>query len=157
MRRFSTGVAYRGLALAWLLWLSLVILAPWSRHQDWWPSPFVYAFFHQVCHQMAERSFHVFGHPLAVCHRCFGLYLGFGVGLLVLPHLQRIRTRLTETPPLVALFFVPLLADVAWSQNTELTRFATGLVAALPMGLLAWLASRQIARPLPLPSTQEDR
>lgn len=36
-----------------------------------------------VCHQQAERSFMLFGGTVAVCARCFGIYLGAAVGLIV--------------------------------------------------------------------------
>jgi uncharacterized membrane protein len=36
-----------------------------------------------VCHQRPERSFWVFGAPVAVCARCLGIYLGAAVGLLL--------------------------------------------------------------------------
>lgn len=36
----------------------------------------------QICHQRPDRSFHVAGHPMAVCGRCTGLYVSGAVGLL---------------------------------------------------------------------------
>jgi uncharacterized membrane protein len=39
--------------------------------------------FSLVCHQRPERSFWVFGGPVAVCARCLGIYLGAAVGLLL--------------------------------------------------------------------------
>lgn len=36
-----------------------------------------------VCHQHPERSFWLFGAPVAVCARCLGIYIGAGFGLLV--------------------------------------------------------------------------
>jgi uncharacterized membrane protein len=42
-------------------------------------------FFSFVCHQAAERSFHLMGHPLAVCVRCTGIYLGFLLGVILYP------------------------------------------------------------------------
>lgn len=35
-----------------------------------------------ICHQQAERSFHVAGHQLPVCARCAGLYAGGALGVL---------------------------------------------------------------------------
>ena len=35
-----------------------------------------------LCHQLARRSLELAGHPLAVCARCTGLYLGGLLGLL---------------------------------------------------------------------------
>jgi len=36
-----------------------------------------------VCHQRPERSFWMFGAPVAVCARCLGIYLGAAFGLLL--------------------------------------------------------------------------
>jgi uncharacterized membrane protein len=35
-----------------------------------------------ICHQRPERSFWIFGAPVAVCSRCLGIYLGATIGLL---------------------------------------------------------------------------
>lgn len=40
-------------------------------------------FFSRVCHQDPARSFWVWGVPVAVCARCFGIYLGAAVGAWV--------------------------------------------------------------------------
>ncbi|GAB4575321.1 MAG: hypothetical protein Kow0077_26240 [Anaerolineae bacterium] len=37
-----------------------------------------------ICHQIAERSFDVHGHPLPLCARCTGMYLGVMIGAAVL-------------------------------------------------------------------------
>src|ERR1700759_4044801 len=38
-----------------------------------------------ICHQRPERSFWIFGTPLAVCARCLGIYAGAAAGLLLRP------------------------------------------------------------------------
>lgn len=39
--------------------------------------------FAPLCHQMPERSFWLMGEPLAVCHRCTGIYFGLFAGALL--------------------------------------------------------------------------
>ncbi|MYF31150.1 MAG: DUF2085 domain-containing protein [Gammaproteobacteria bacterium] len=95
---------------------------------------------HAICHQIPERSFHLFGEPLAACHRCTGLYAGFTFGVLVWPWLPILAARLSANPRWIAVFFVPLLLDWAIVWNTPLTRFATGVVASFPVALLPLLA-----------------
>lgn len=136
----------------WLLvagslgWLGLVVLAPWARSQSWPVSGLLYAFFAPVCHQIPERSFHCFGFPLAVCHRCTGLYTGFTVGLLVLPYLHRVRAFLLARSRVILIFFAPLVIDVAlFKWNVPMSRFVTGLVAAFPVGLFVWAAAEQLS------------
>lgn len=125
-------------------WVTAILVAPVAAHEGWVVSAWIYEIFHRACHQLEERSFHLLGHPLAVCHRCFGLYLGGLIGLVVWPSADGLRRRLLERPRLVPLFVVPLLVDVALIPNTAATRFTTGVLAALPAALLVWAAADQI-------------
>src|SRR5947209_15746173 len=43
----------------------------------------VLAFFSRVCHQDPGRSLWIAGVPMAVCARCFGIYMGAAAGALV--------------------------------------------------------------------------
>jgi uncharacterized membrane protein len=45
----------------------------------------IWLFFGATCHQIPERSFKLFGHPLAVCARCTGIYFGFLLGTILYP------------------------------------------------------------------------
>jgi len=127
--------------------LGLVIAAPWAAHRGSWIAPFLYAVFDPVCHQIPERSFHFWHHPLAVCHRCTGLYLGFTLGAVLWPAFPRAAARLLARPRSILLFAIPLAIDAVVLVNTPASRFATGLVAGAPVALLALAAVEQIARP----------
>jgi len=153
--KLTRALHYWLIVAASALWLALVFVAPYARAESWPLAPYLYAFFHPVCHQIPERSVHCFGQPLAVCHRCLGLYAGFLLGLLVLPYLHRLRQRLLETPRAILLFFVPMLLDVLIVENTSMTRLLTGLVAAFPVGLLVWAAAEQIVHPRPGTKTHQ--
>jgi uncharacterized membrane protein len=59
-------------------------------------------FFALACHQDATRSLWLFGAPLAVCTRCFGIYAGAALAGFT-PPLRRART----------FFFAALLANAA--------------------------------------------
>lgn len=144
-------------AATWILvggstiWAALTLVAPFAATRELSAAAWIYAFFDVICHQRAERSFHLFGEPLAVCHRCLGLYLGFPLGVLILPRLSWLRDRLAAAPRLLLLFFAPMAVDVAlgvlWNANVWASRFSTGLFAALPVGLLAWLAVAELLGP----------
>jgi len=54
---------------------------------------FTYLPFSFTCHQLPERSFMLLDHPLAVCHRCSGIYLGLFLGTLLSPLFNRISPR----------------------------------------------------------------
>lgn len=134
------------LVAAAALWVGLTLLAPWARAHEHPAAPWLYVFFAPVCHQIAERSFHWLGHPLAVCHRCFGLYGGFLMSLLALPHLPRLRSAILERPRRVVLFALPLAADALVWENVAASRVATGVVASVPVALLVWVAAGELFR-----------
>ena len=91
----------------------------------------LYRALHFVCHQMPERSFHVAGHPLAVCARCSGIYFGFAAAVLAYPLLRQVRR--TDVPARAWLLAasLPVALDFAlgftglW-ENTHLSRALTG-------------------------------
>lgn len=118
--------------------LACVALAPLARARGWWVGEPIYQAFHALCHQLPERSFHLEGQPLAVCHRCSGIYLGFWLGLVLWPKSQRWRPWLLEHPRWILAGFGPTLVDfLLFGFNSPISRFSTGLVAGLPLALLA--------------------
>lgn len=144
--RLERDLPYWLLVAGSLAWLGLVVLAPWARSQEWPGGVLLYALFSPICHQNPGRSFQCFGFPLAVCHRCVGLYAGFTAGLLVLPYLERLRRFLLARSRVILIFFAPLAIDVAlFKWNVPTSRFVTGLVAAFPVGLFVWAAAEQLS------------
>ena len=123
----------RGALWGWGLTASFV-LAPLMRARgSLLLSQALYKFFSPACHQMPERSFYVAGYPLAVCARCFGLYVGALAGVAIYPLARRV-TRM-DAPPRVWLILaaVPTAIDFAlgffhvW-ENTHWSRFSTALL-----------------------------
>ena len=127
------------LLVACLCWLALVIAPPVAAAAGWPYGELLHLLLHPVCHQIPERSFYLHGVPFAACARCTGLYLGFTLGVAAWPHLPRLAGALAARSRWVAVFMVPLAIDVL-VENTALSRFATGLVAAFPCALLPLLA-----------------
>jgi uncharacterized membrane protein len=104
MRRFpSLILAVVTVAVAFVLAAPLLRVAGADRFAD-----ALFALFGHVCHQAPERSLQLLGHPLAVCGRCTGLYLGLLLALLVL------RTWRSERPgvAIAALVAAPVLIAV---------------------------------------------
>jgi len=91
----------------------------------------IYQIFRPFCHQIPARSFYFEGHPLAVCARCSGLYIGFAAGVLVYPLVRSVRR--SDAPARVWLIAaaLPTTTDFAlgfsgiWA-NTHLSRSVTG-------------------------------
>lgn len=100
--------------------------------------------FAAVCHQMPERSLHLHGGPIALCHRCSGILVGLLVGLAALPGLgvsvARGIARGAQIQWLV-LAALPTAADWAvgalgiWA-NTPASRLLTGALFGLVAGAI---------------------
>jgi uncharacterized membrane protein len=91
----------------------------------------LYKTFSFLCHQIPERSFHLAGHPFAVCSRCTGLYAGFAFATLGLPLVGSLKR--TATPNIIWLLLsaVPLTIDFGLTyfgiwENNHFTRVTTG-------------------------------
>ena len=89
-----------------------------------------------VCHQRPERSFAVDGQPLAVCARCFSLYLSGAVAAIVgwsggrsAPRNSRALLLLTAAPTLATI-------PVEWLGLSPLSNVIRA-AAALPFGSAA--------------------
>lgn len=96
----------------------------------------VFNFFGYICHQIPERSFHFLEHQLGVCSRCFGVYFGLLIGVAIYP-LWR-KTEEIEPLPRYWLFLSLVPVGIDWSlgvfgiwENTQLSRFITGLILGL--------------------------
>lgn len=101
------------------------------------------------CHREAARSLAPFGHVLAVCSRCAGIYLGLGLGALVL------RPRLGAWPLRIwvgaaALVMVLDVATEALGMRPEWAalRLLTGVALAYPVAVAVVLAA-EVDAPVP--------
>ena len=141
-------LSWAALLAAAFFFLGLTIAAPILAARGNGLAAWIYLAFDPVCHQLSERSFHIDGHALAVCHRCFGLYSGALVGLLVVPLWTSARDWLLAEPRRIALFLVPMALDWALlSHNIPLSRFFTGVLAAAPVAVLVFIAHDQLTTP----------
>ncbi len=101
-----------------------------------------------VCHQRPERSFWIFGAPVAVCARCLGIYLGAAIGLL-LRMSRRMALRLLIGA--AALNLLDVATEFAGLHGNWLgTRFVLGLALGAAAGLLISTAIATAVVDLPL-------
>ena len=98
--------------------------------------------FAPFCHQIPARSPHLHGVALAVCHRCYGIYVGLCVGVVLYGVLRSWRGQIERhLRYLIALSLLPLgldwLADaVDFWTNTPASRLLTGGVFGVVAGAL---------------------
>ncbi len=111
------------LCLAACLWAVLIVAAPYLSHARTPTGARLAAASYLagslVCHQRAERSFHLAGAQLPVCGRCTGLYVSGALGLLFAHGAaRRARRRVQPTPGgiswrvLLVAGAIPLVASV---------------------------------------------
>ncbi len=93
-----------------------------------------------ICHQQPERSFSLFGGTVAVCSRCFGIYLGAAFGLLFwTPRALALRLLTIAT----ALNLLDAATELAGLHGNWLgVRFALGLILGATGALLVSSSSR---------------
>ena len=99
-------------------------------------------FFNIVCHQDPARSFSVNGTQMAVCSRCFGIYLSLFLGVIAMAPLSFIsnKVRILVKPAFLTtllLNFLDVFANAIglWS-NSLFSRFWLGVLVGLATALL---------------------
>ncbi len=151
MIRNRITLVYLATLLGILAWLSAIVLAPYLKSRGIPLGKFISFCFSPVCHQIPERSFFLFGHALAVCARCLGIYAGFLAGLGLYPFLRGFtKVRLPKTKLFLALS-LPIVVDTVgnflglWGTSNILrlfTGFLWGLI--LPLYFVTGLAELAI-------------
>ncbi|MBM3295726.1 MAG: DUF2085 domain-containing protein [Candidatus Aminicenantes bacterium] len=142
---------YAAAGMGAVFWVGALLAAPylWSKGERL--ALFIYACFSPVCHQIPERSLWLFGHPLAVCARCFGIYSGFLGGLVLFPFRGGLRNLVQPKVRTILLASAPIAADTTaqflglWETGPA-GRFATGFLwgGLLPFLFLPVLADLAI-------------
>jgi len=153
MRKQAIRVWWIGLTVL-LAWILLIAAAPVAKAYSLAliASP-LYQFFSFICHQIADRSFFIVGEQFAVCSRCFGVYFGLMIGFAVYP----IWRSVDEIDPLPQFWLFAALIPIAidWSltvfgiwENTQISRFITGLILGTACGTYIVAAAVEITRNL---------
>ena len=130
----SSRSLYLIFLLAVSLWCFLIIAAPLLAKSDYRiASGIIYMFFSKICHQMADRSFFIFGKQFAVCSRCTGLYFGFLLGTIVYPIIHKFKSNWIPAKKYFYLALIPISIDFVirffhFAENTFTSRLITGLI-----------------------------
>ena len=150
----------RALTAASIGWAVALPVAAWTAAQPqastatYLFSFAAYAIGSAICHQLPERSFHLWSRQLPVCARCTGIYAGAALAALALalPPIGAGRrfsgaSRVGSASPrtIAILAALPTLATLVFEWSTGVTpanwiRAATGLLLG---AAAAWLVIRK--------------
>jgi uncharacterized membrane protein len=147
-----------GLVSVAAIWVLLIVSAPLlaANSNETIAQP-IYNFFSYICHQKPERSLHIADFPFAVCSRCFGVYLGMLLGLIVYPLWRRIDD--IEPLPRFWLFLSLIPIGIDWLlgvtgiwENNHATRLITGMILGFTCATYIVPAVVEIVRNLRKPA-----
>ena len=134
-----------------VLWCALIMIAPLLAMLGGVPGLMgdaMYKFFHSICHQLDERSFHILGKPLAVCIRCLSIYAGFLTGTIAYPFVGRLAITIISRRSALLLSVLPMIVDVmldalGFHSSTTFTRLITGSVFGIVVPFFIIPAARE--------------
>jgi len=150
--RVTHRIAPRALALVLTigaaLWLAALLLVPAAAAGSLGLPLLTYDLLNQaaghICHQQPERSFHIGGLQLAVCARCFGLYLGGAAGTLAAWTQGLSASSRSRRALLVAALPTALTVGLEWVGIWLLSN-AVRFLSAVPLGCAAgWVFVRTL-------------
>jgi uncharacterized membrane protein len=120
------------LAVTWGLLCVMILAAPiLLSHSCCKTASVLYLSFSFICHQIPERSFMISGHSFAVCHRCFGIYLGLFLGSLIenrFIHRSQQARRFYVLASIIPMLLDAVLPFTGLWSSTGISRFFTGLL-----------------------------
>lgn len=123
------------LMFTFLILLSLIIIIPFSANII--SLIYIKNLFSFACHQIPGRSFYINGKPMIICSRCFGIYTGITILLLLSLFLKSIHQYILKfNLKFILIFALPLLID--WIINfllsinfSNIVHFLTGIIFSI--------------------------
>lgn len=127
---------YAAFLVGALIWCLAIVAAPLLAGSP--AGQTLYQSFHQICHQLPERSFHLEGEKLGVCARCSSIYVAFLVGVAAYPFFKSLGDVRIPGRALLFAAMLPMLVDVGLSvlnihESSLVTRAITGSVFGIVM------------------------
>lgn len=116
----------------------------------------LYQAFHQICHQLPERSFHLAGESFGVCARCTSIYFAFLIGIVAYPFFKSLDDVRIPSRALLVAAMLPMLIDVGLGvldihESSLATRVFTGAIFGLVLPFIilpvALEAVQQLVKP----------
>jgi uncharacterized membrane protein len=131
-------------------WAALLVITPWLASRPH-AAPIasvlilaVYGIGSLVCHQLSERSYHLWSAQMPVCARCAGIYAGAVIGVIAsVCRTATVAARARQLGPraILALAVTPTLITLIYEWTTgDMPPHALRAAAGVPVGLVvAWL------------------
>jgi len=130
-----------------IFWLGAAILAAYLKFKGIEFSSLIYFCYSSICHQIPSRSFFFFGHPLAVCARCFGIYTGFLAGTVFYPMVRGFSALRLPKIKLFMIISLPIVLDTLGNffdiwRSSNFFRFVSGFIwgTILPIYFITGIA-----------------
>lgn len=149
--------AFVGASVTWAVLLPLTAFAASRLHASsivYAGAAAVYVVGGFLCHQLPERSFHLWGVQLPVCARCLGLYVGGATSAIVATLVAASDRRWIEpgrdARVALAAAALPTIATLAYEWIFGVTP-GNGIraMAGVPLGaVVAWLVVRRTPAPV---------
>ena len=136
-----------------VVWAGLLVAVPFAASRPHASPPVsvlivaVYGAGSLVCHQLAERSYHLWTVQMPVCARCAGIYVGAVLGVVGARAFQAAAVRSADSLALhrvrfaLALAVLPSLLTLVYEWTTGvMPAHAIRFAAGVPIGaVVAWL------------------
>ncbi len=114
-------------------------IAPILNSQSFPAGEPYYNFLATICHQKFHKVFFILGHPMGLCTRCFGGYLGVILGATFVYYFQRknysLFANLTVYSLGVTLLVFAILEALIKLGDHNLARLLSGLLGGVGTGL----------------------
>ncbi|AEF95942.1 DUF2085 domain-containing protein [Methanotorris igneus] len=131
---------YATILISFIIFYAGIFLAPYTAYLGEgsevfrWVSFFIYTIYSTICHQLPQRSYFIFGHKMAVCARCFGIYTGVLIGMLIYPFIKRLEDFKTPSKWYLIIALTPMAIDgttqlIGLRESFNELRFITGFIA----------------------------
>ena len=127
---------YLALLLLFLIFYTGIFLAPYLYDRDRFLSSLIYGIYSPICHQLPERSYYILNHKMGVCARCFGIYTGILLGMLIYPFVKRLDNFKTPNKWYLIMALIPMGIDgttqlIGLRESFNELRFVTGFIGGI--------------------------
>jgi len=124
---------YLALFILYLIFYLGIFLAPYLYDKNRLLSHLIYSIYSPICHQLPERSYFIFNYKMGVCARCFGIYTGALLGMMIYPFVKGLDNFKIPNKWYLILALIPMGIDgttqlLGLRESFNELRFVTGFM-----------------------------